>query len=172
MFEEPVSFKELLELQEVHEKEINKIEYRKKTLSDLRAALMDEFLEFRKELPPEINFKTWKKKRYSSIKQLEEFVDMLFFIATEINLSNLKNNAADEWDYCWEHYNFSDDVDNMYLNFFMRNIIEDEILSLLRKYIFMAKRLGYKEKMILQQYWKKWNKNLKDRISGEWSNEM
>ena len=43
-----MSFRELLELQEIHEKEINKIEYRKKNLSDLRAALMDEFLEFRK----------------------------------------------------------------------------------------------------------------------------
>lgn len=168
---EIITFKELLELQEIHELEINKIEQRKKTLSDLRAALMDEFLEFRKELPAELNFKTWKKKRYFPGKQLEEFVDMLFFISTEINLSNLKNDAADEWDNCWSQYHFAKDVDNIYLNFFMRNICEDEILNILRKYIFMAKRLGYTEKDIVEQYKKKWQHNLKDRISGDWNNE-
>ncbi len=169
---EPLSFRELLELQEIHELEINKIEFRKKNLSDLRAALMDEFLEFRKELPAELNFKAWKKKTHSPEKQLEEFVDMLFFIATEINLINLKEDSADEWDYCWQHYNFANDVDNIFLNFFMRNICEDEILNILRKYIFMAKMFGYKEKDIFEQYKKKWQHNLKDRISGDWNNEM
>lgn len=168
----PLIFRELLELQETHEKEINSIENRKKTLSDLRAALMDEFLEFRKELPAELNFKTWKKKIHSPEKQLEEFVDMIFFIATEINFSNLKDEAVNNWNYCWERYNFSKDADNIYLNFFMRNICEDEIISLLRKYIFMAKRFGYTEKDIFHTYWKKWQHNLKNRISGEWnSNE-
>lgn len=166
-----MSFRELLELQEIHEKEINKIEYRKKNLSDLRAALMDEFLEFRKELPAELNFKTWKKKKHSPEKQLEEFVDMLFFIATEINLVNIKEDSIDEWDYAWHYYNFPNDVDKIFLNFFMKSICEDEILNILKRYIFMAKMFGYKEKEIFEQYKKKWQHNLKDRISGEWNNE-
>lgn len=100
---EPKSFKDILELQEIHEIEVNKpredgFVAREKKYHDLRGALMDEFMEFRRELPYELNFKTWKKKRYSAVKQLEEFVDMLFFIATEINFSKLKRSASDEWE--------------------------------------------------------------------------
>lgn len=173
---EPMSFKEILELQRIHEEEVNKprkdgFVARPKKYVDIRGALMDEFMEFRRELPYILNFKTWKKKNYSATKQLEEFVDMLFFIATEINLSNIKNNASDEWDFYWEHYKTNSGIDSSDLHFFMKNICEDEILNLLKKYILIAKRLGYTEKDVLQQYWKKWQYNLKDRIEGDWSHE-
>ena len=79
---------------------------------------MDEFMEFRRELPYELNFKTWKKKKYSAAKQLEEFVDMLFFIATEINFSKLKRSASDEWDFYWEHYKTNAGIDAQDLHFF------------------------------------------------------
>ena len=173
---EPKNFKDILKLQKIHEEEVNKpredgFAAREKKYHDLRGALMDEFMEFRRELPYELNFKTWKKKKYSAARQLEEFVDMLFFIATEINFSKLKRSASDEWNFYWEHYKTNSGIDAQDLHFFMRNICEDEILNLLHKYVLFAKRLGYTEKDILQQYWKKWQHNLKDRIEGDWSHE-
>ena len=53
----------------------------------------------------------------------------------------------------------------------MKDICNKEILVLLEKYILLAKRIGYTEKDILQEYWKKWQHNLKDRIEGDWSHE-
>ena len=96
---------------------------------------------------------------------------MLFFIATEINFSKIRKNACDEWDYYWEHYKVDGEINAQELHFFMWNICSDEIIALLHKYIIFAKRIGYTEKDILQQYWKKWQHNLKDRIEGDWSNE-
>lgn len=171
--QEPITFKEILILQEIQEREVNQprkngFVARKKNYVDLRGALMDEFMEFRKELPDNLNFKTWKEKQYSPQNQLVEFVDMLFFIMTEINMSNIKNNAIDEWDYTWEHYHFDVNINNSDIHFFMRNIIEEEILNLLKKYILLAKRLGYSEKDIIQQYWIKWQFNM-TRINKDWS---
>lgn len=173
---EPKDFKDILKLQEIHEVEVNKpredgFTARNKNYIDLRGALMDEFMEFRKELPYELNFKTWKKKRYSAGRQLEEFVDMLFFIATEINFSSIKNQALEKWDFYWKHYKTNSGIDISDLHFFMKDICNKEILVLLEKYILLAKRIGYTEKDILQEYWRKWQHNLKDRIKGDWSHE-
>lgn len=173
---EPKNFLDILKLQEIHEVEVNKPREdgfiaRPKKYADIRGALMDEFMEFRRELPYNLNFKTWKKKRYSAAKQLEEFVDMLFFIATEINFSSVKMAACDEWEYYWECYKTNAGIDESDLHFFMRNICEESILELIHKYVILAKRIGYTEKDILQQYWKKWQYNLKDRIEGDWSHE-
>lgn len=173
---EPLCFNDVLQLQLIHEEEVNKPRKdgflpRSKKYVDLRAATMDEFLEFRKELPYDLNFKTWKNKNYSAEKQLEEFVDILFFIATEINLSRLQNNSVCEWDYCWKYYHSNANIDSSDLHFFMRNIVEENIIDLLKKYILLAKRLKYSENDILQQYWKKWQHNLNNRIEGDWSHE-
>lgn len=168
----PITFREILTLQEIQEKEISEPREsgyiaREKNYVDLRGALMAEFIEFREELPDNLNFKTWKEKKYSSHNQFAEFVDMLFFIAIEINKSNIRNNAVDEWDYTWKHYHVNAIVDNSDIHFFMRNIIEEEILTLLKKYILFAKRLGYSEEEIIKQYWTKWNFN-RNRINGDW----
>ena len=58
---------------------------RKRDNLDLKFALDDEFNEFMKELPNEINFKTWKEKIYNPDKQLIEYVDCLFFLLAAIN---------------------------------------------------------------------------------------
>ena len=80
---EPKNFKDILKLQKIHEEEVNKpredgFVAREKKYHDLRGALMDEFMEFRRELTYELNFKTLKKKIYSAAKQLEEFVTLIY----------------------------------------------------------------------------------------------
>lgn len=168
-----INFGELLSLQEIQECEVSKqringYSARRKNYVDLRGALMAEFIEFREELPYDLNFKTWKQKIYSKEKELEEFVDMLFFIATEINMSNIRNIAIFEWSYTWEHYHIKASIDNSDIHFFMRNIVEEEILTLLKKYILFAKRLGYSQEDILQQYLTKWKINT-NRINEDWN---
>lgn len=170
--EKPVIFEDILELQKIADEKINEprknFKTREQKFSDIRAAIMDEFMEFRKELPYNLNFKTWKQKKWSAKKQLEEFVDMLFFIAIEINGSSVYD-ISEKWNKTWEHIDITAEIDDMDLHFFMSSICSNDISSLLKKYIIFAKRLGYSEKDILEQYWEKWQKNTGSRINEDWT---
>ena len=84
MISKPRSFDDLLYLQKLLDNEVSKPRKngfvpRKRNDMDILSALDDEFQEWQKELPYEYNFKTWKQKEYSREKELEEFVDILFF---------------------------------------------------------------------------------------------
>lgn len=86
----PTNFRELLELQRILDMETakpreNGFEPRKRNEQDILSALDDEFQEWQKELPYEYNFKTWKQKEYNREKELEEFVDVLFFFLQYVN---------------------------------------------------------------------------------------
>lgn len=72
-----IEFIDLLEMQKQLDEEVakpreNGFVPRKRTLLDIKLALDDEFQEWLRELPQELNFKTWKKKEYKREDELIE----------------------------------------------------------------------------------------------------
>lgn len=178
MYKKPTNFMELLELQKVLDDKTaaerpNGFKPRPRTERDIRFALDDEFNEFMKELPDELNFKTWKQKEWSAEKQLEEWGDCLFFIAALINDSKkeLRKNFMHK---IWRA-NWSDDwclilgsLNSYELSEFKNTINQKNNEEILREFIQFSIRLKYQEDDILNAYWKKWNKNM-GRPEKDWT---
>lgn len=87
-----ITFEDLIHLQKELDKLIlepreNGFVPRTRTGLDKILALDDEFNEWLKELPYELNFKIWKQQKYNKNKELEEFTDILFFILAFVILS-------------------------------------------------------------------------------------
>lgn len=187
MYKKPTNFIELLELQKVLDDKTSAPRTdgfipRKRTERDLRYALDDEFNEFMKELPVELNFKTWKKKEWSAEKQLEEFVDCLFFIAAAINdyknkasMSveiNWLQNTLEEYSYFYKSKNLVEFIDifKSELNGSISLDCYDSIEELISNYFSLSHKLGYSKNDLLNAYWKKWNKNMgRSENGGDWN---
>lgn len=178
----PQSFEDILKLQEILDNEIHKARDNgfipgERTIEKIILSLDDEINEFAKELPLELNFKTWKEKEHAPKKQLEEYVDILFFLAEWIN------NKKHDLNYLSRH-SFEGVLDDWLVlekNKHNKYVFEiGDILQLKEYllgesledvnycYVLMATSLNYTTKKIYAQYWKKWQENMK-RIDKDWS---
>lgn len=197
--QKPTNFNDLLKLQKildetVYEQRENGFIPRKRTEFDLRMAIDDEFNEFMKELPPELNFKTWKEIEYDPKKQLIEFVDCLFFILgalndfkesygeyfldivfenfdnlTEFEIKRYKEEIEKIWFSESEKTEiFKESLDNFKMRLHCDLSYQPDFEDVINAYFDIAMWLGYSKEIILEAYWDKWKKNMK-RIKGDWS---
>lgn len=178
----PNNFNDLLEMQKqlddaVSEKRDNGFIPRERTEFDIRMALDDEFNEFMKELPQELNFKTWKEIKHDPEKQLEEFVDCWFFIAQAIN--NTNKISLDDILTFIDIFEESDSILKrkdiiILLSEFKENLncgsveYTKDIQNIMIILLNIGSYFGYGKNKILETYYKKWQKNIK-RIKGDWS---
>lgn len=167
----PENFEDLLELQKILDEEVGKPRGngfipRVRVFDDIILSLDDEFNEWLKELPYELNFKTWKQKTYSREKELEEITDCLFFYLQAINRS----------DYLLKEFKCEFDS-------FRKNIEIKEVETLIfpfKEHLFsdfetsfylwldICKSRGFTKQEMLDMYFKKWQKNI-TRIKGDWT---
>lgn len=182
MIKKPESLLDLVELQreldfKTGQTRPNGFIPRQRTELDLRLALDDEFNEFMKELPKELNFKTWKEIKHDPKKQLEEFVDCLFFILALIDNGSIADFVA--CDKTWECY--GDNLIGCWKPVVNKGVSIEELIGVkanfleaecphdfMRNFIWLAKKLRYTKEQILEAYWEKWNINMK-RINKDWS---
>ena len=194
----PQNFKDLLRLQKILDKEVDKkrdngFVPRERNWTDMKLSLLDEFMEWLKELPQEINFKTWKQKTYNREKELEEYVDCLFFFLQLINsiIAGMEKEIKENG-----YYNLKEDlkdfkelslVSNLSYNEFFNLSNEEykyqleEKIEWFIKYLFwydgimdtyyvwldISSLRGFSKQEILDTYYKKWKKNM-ERINKDW----
>ncbi len=174
----PQSFEDILNLQEILDNEIAKPRERfiprKRDMNDINQAIIAEIIEFSEELPYDLNYKVWKEKEYNPEKQLEEFTDILFFIAAKINYEykleypfKERENLAKAWDSTFEakHKN---KLPKDYINGLIAVALKTEVFYLVKNYVYIAISLNYSKQDIYDMYWKKWQENMK-RIEKDWS---
>ncbi|WP_047394328.1 dUTP diphosphatase [Cetobacterium sp. ZOR0034] len=177
----PENIFELLKLQKELDKKTSGLREsgftpRKRDAFDLSMALDDEFNEFMKELPDELNFKYWKDKKHDPHKQLIEYVDCLFFLLGAINdfhsrkidmqiriclsMDDLKSSdkkldkkSLSEFKYAIQIANLEDEFD---------------MVTLSRFYLEIGAAAGYCAKDIYNAYWEKWNINM-GRDKKDWT---
>ena len=171
----PLNFKELLELQltldhETTKKRKNGFNPRERTELDIKLALDDEFQEWLKELPYEKNFKTWKQKEYSRAKELEEFVDILFFFLQY----SLFEHKVVKFQYEKDFNNWDSEFTNAKGVHFKTLICEfkeklwnDKMLTIFRTYLCLMEKRKFTKMEILKTYYEKWQANMK-RINSDW----
>jgi len=174
----PQSFEDILKLQEILDNEIAKPRERfiprKRDMNDINQAIVAEIIEFSEELPYGLNYKVWKEKIYNSEKQLEEFTDILFFIAAKINYTyELKYSFKERekfskaWDLTFEA-KVKNKLPKDYINGLIAMALKIDVFNLVKNYIYIAINLNYSKQDIYDMYWKKWQKNMK-RIDKDWS---
>ncbi len=89
----PETFKDLLNLQRILDENTGKTRQngfipRERNKMDIILSLDDEFQEWLKELPSELNFKTWKEKNIVKIKNLR---NLQIFYFLYYNLQIIEN---------------------------------------------------------------------------------
>ncbi|MGL5932764.1 MAG: dUTP diphosphatase [Cetobacterium sp.] len=172
---------ELLELQKELDKKAktkrgNGFTPRKRDAFDLAMALDDEFNEFMKELPNQLNFKTWKDKEYDSHKQLIEYADCLFFILGAINdfhrqkewlqyrcdlsLKELKPSIKPLDKHLLSGFKYAIQVANLEKDY--------DVIAIFDFYLEIGAAAGYTVKNLLDAYWEKWNINM-GRDKKDWT---
>ncbi|WP_336181985.1 dUTPase [Fusobacterium polymorphum] len=171
-FKKPENFEDILKLQKHLDESIHSS--RERTLEDIKLSLIAEVIEFNEETPE--SHKTWKTKPYDKEKELEELVDIWFFVAQLVNYAeNIQHISIQE---VTRLGNFFKD-DNIYTN---KNISVLTIIFNLRSptmsyeylkwviidLINLTNQYGYTTNDILNCYWEKWQKNMK-RIGKEWN---
>lgn len=172
----PTNFNDLLELQRVLDENIEKSRSngfvpRKRSLLDILLAIDDEFQEWLKELPYELNFKTWKQKEYSREKELEELTDVLFFFLQYCR-------AAKKYDYKfifqnfenWEMHNYTflkEKGFEYWIAEFKYDLWSENIEFSFSEYLKLVYFRGFTKEDLLNTYWKKWQKNM-TRINKDW----
>ena len=103
----PKNIEDLFQIQKFYNEELIKIKkkeilnYRELDCFDIRSCILDEIQEFKKELPYNFNFKTYRFKEFSPEKLKEEFVDILNFLLCK----SLKNKTAEYLIDVWNAYN-------------------------------------------------------------------
>lgn len=177
MISKPRSFNDLLYLQKLLDNEISKPRKngfvpRKKNDMDILSALDDEFQEWQKELPYEYNFKTWKQKEYSREKELEEFVDILFFFLQYVNYKAEFNYCIVEIftklfnRFCERKINSVTALPG-WIEIFKEELWGKEVYDSFEDYFYIASVREFDIDEILETYWKKWQINIK-RINSDW----
>lgn len=172
---QPVNFKELLELQltldhETTKKRKNGFNPRERTELDIKLALDDEFQEWLKELPSEYNFKTWKQKEYSRAKELEEFVDILFFFLQYSLFEHKVVKFQYEKDFNYLEYEILNSKGvrlKTLICKFKEELWNDKMLTIFRTYLCLMEKRKFTKMEILETYYKKWQANMK-RINKDW----
>lgn len=170
----PETFEDLLDLQSEQDYRVdNFFSFRAKTEDDIIYAMKDEKQEWLKELPYDLNFKFWKKKEYDRNKELEEIVDILFFI---LQLANFKvyykkrfKACFDNWDEGTYKNEFSDfSLRRVLVTDFELDMTMDQYRSdLMKDYNNLCRWRKFSKKEILEKYWEKWNYNMCKR--GDWT---
>ncbi len=180
---EDITFEDLIHLQKELEKLIlepreNGFVPRTRTGLDRLIALDDEFNEWLKELPYELNFKIWKQKEYNRDKELEEFVDILFFILESLTVFEYYNISLPVYqkiinffnDYKSTKYKKYKDVCILISNFKCFLWCDcTTIPETFEVWIDIANNRGFSKKEIIEMYISKWKKNI-ERIKGDWTN--
>lgn len=161
-----LDFKLMLKRQQELDSKIKGI--RKRDLEDMNLSFRAEVIEFNETLGAEYSHKTWKTKVYTREQQLEEYVDIWFFImqyCNELRYPYLAiNNMEDEYKNLLG--------DKVFLKQAIRVLTEcslEEHLSLvisLLKYV--ADLMKFEDWEIMNMHLKKYWKNL-ERIGGEWN---
>ena len=177
MISKPRCFLDLLELQKILDDEVSKprengFEPRKRNEQDILSALDDEFQEWQKELPYEYNFKTWKQKEYNREKELEEFVDVLFFFLQYVNYrAKIASWVIEDfeeafYDYIGPETEISLEIPHLIYCFkgdLWCNNIEDAFYE----WRAIAYVRGFTTEEIFDTYWKKWQFNM-GRQNKDW----
>ena len=177
----PETFEDLLNLQKIFDEEVlkprkNGFIPRKRTIQDIIYALDDEIQEWLKELPKEFNFKIWKEKEYNREKELEELTDILFFILQLANhLKSLNIFYISAFNLFKNQYNidFNDRQvrNNLIIDLkkSLYGIDERDISSIMFDYVCVCTARNFTEQDILNKYWEKWQRNMNERINGDWT---
>ena len=168
-YKKPECFQDMLILQNVLEKNIRN--NRRRTKSDILMSLIAEVVEFNEETLH--SHKTWKEKRYSKDKELEELTDIFFFVCQYFNYHNTKGKELEN-----EMKKASDIFDkfigvpdvpqkNKDLIYFIDCFTTNNLILAMRYLVRIVLAHGYLKSDILNTYWTKWQKNM-DRIGKEW----
>lgn len=171
-----IELTDLLEMQKQLDEEVakprdNGFVPRQRTLLDIKLALDDEFQEWLRELPQELNFKTWKKKDYKREDELIELVDCLFF------LLSLANN--DECDLYYQKSVCSrrfDELDTSKIfwklttaiHCFKESLWSNNGWDYFGFWCDIANLRGFTKEEIIQAYLTKWKRNITVRVKEEW----
>lgn len=179
----PETFEDLLNLQKILDENTVKTRQngftpRERNEMDIIFSIDDELQEWLKELPQELNFKTWKQKEYSREKELEELTDVLFFI---LQLANFKSSIINFFERDFEKWEkimkvniefkrgFDDlEARDFLVDDFKLNLGEIYNHFLIRNYIILCTWRNFTKQDILNKYWEKWQKNM-ERINGDWT---
>lgn len=137
----------------------------KPTLAQIRLSALAETIEFQEEL--ETTHKVWKNKtEFDKQKQLEEFVDILFFL---LKWANIDTSGLDV-----EHLivkGIKQRVECVNVNEWLLELQGSIAYGLFNssfiKFGIIASCMGYTKEMIVNEYLRKWEIN-KNRIEGEW----
>ena len=172
-FKRPETFEDMLELQKYQDKYIKNCRIR--TLDDIKLSLIEECIEFNKETKD--SHKTWKPHIYSKEKELEELVDIWFFVAQLVNFAesvehisiievkSLSKFFQDEHTYFEKNVNILTVIFDLKSSIMHYNWLKFIIIDLMA----VTDNYGYTTNDILEGYWKKLNYNLNERIGKEWN---
>lgn len=155
---------EILTKQMFLDKHINNI--RKRETIDCVISSIGECIEFIEE--HELTHKTWKSKETVAEKLLEEYVDIIFFLAQTINKKGypITEHFFNNLFHSNTFKTVGRDVRHM-LGDFIVHMLCDNTHKAIIALGEIAKELGYTDTQIENMYHKKWEINMK-RISTEW----
>lgn len=175
----PQNFEDLLKLQKVLDEEVGKPREngfipRKRNYIDIFFSIDDEIQEWLKELPKQFNFKTWKQKEYNRENELEEIVDILFFILQACNMSNRPDIvllSSIEFSK-FEKISHSEIYNESFIEKIMKLKRQvfwyDDLNKIVKSWIIICRYREFSKQEILNTYYKKWQKNM-TRINKDWS---
>lgn len=169
-----IEFIDLLEMQKQLDEEVakpreNGFVPRERTLLDIKLALDDEFQEWLRELPQELNFKTWKKKEYKREDELIELTDCLFFILQWVNANNFTKSMLDIYSRKLEIFEkvINENLRTL-ISMFKNYLWTDKTLIIFSIWICICIERGFTKDEIIQTYLTKWKRNITVRVKEEW----
>lgn len=172
-FKRPETFEDILNLQKYQDKHIKNCRIR--TLDDIKMSLIEECTEFNKETKD--SHKTWKPHIYNKEKELEELVDIWFFVAQLVNFAESVEHISiievkSLSKFFQDEYTYSDrNVNILTVIFDLKSSIMhyDWLKFLIMDLMAVTNNYGYTTKDILDGYLKKLNYNLNERVGKEWN---
>lgn len=179
MIKKPENFDDLLNLQKMLDENIgvereNKFIPRNRTEIDILDSIKDEKQEWLRELPYNLNFKTWKEKKYDRNKEREEITDILFFILQLANYADCYKSIFRAYFENWNEENYGSEFSDESLRKVLTTEFEQDLLNeqyrndLMRDYNNLCRWRKFSKQDILNEYWSKWQKNMK-RPSEDWT---
>ncbi len=141
---------------------------RKRDMIDMHLSFRAEVIEYNETLGEAISHKTWKSKVFTREQQLDEYVDMIFFMAQMIN-ERIEgdiftfNRLWGDYDGSYSLYNTKTLIIGLMDSDFEKHYI---VMVMLLKGI--AINEGYSDDEIMEAHKKKYEYNL-SRIGGEWN---
>lgn len=171
-----INFELIQEKQKELDSKINNNRERK--INDSLISFMAELIEWQETMP--LSHKTWVENEYTKSEQLEEYTDMLFFIAQMYNLDEVKINLEELKEdnyYNTMKNNISVINERVSFHLLMSGAIscmmtDVTIHDLLIIYLVVAEAMGYTEEELEKEYLRKHKINLerinKKRENGGW----